>query len=138
NAIVRAIVATSAGQDKDLLPQATELYKAPFLQTVDMPWVEERRGQLRLLYAQALISMARLHKRRNELDHALGYFVRALKETPEREDIHREVMTIYLKQGMYEDARRQFRTLEKILHETLGIGPSRETRDLFDTISQRG
>jgi DNA-binding SARP family transcriptional activator len=103
-----------------------------------MPWVVDRRDQLRLLYAQALISMARLHKRRSELDHALGYFIRALKETPEREDIHREVMTIYLKQGMLEDARRQYHTLEKILHETLGIGASRETRDLFDLINQRG
>src|SRR5690606_6715355 len=138
NAIVRAIVATSAGQDKDLLPQATELYKAPFLQTVDMPWVEERRDQLRLLYAQALISMARLHKRRNELDHALGYFIRALKETPEREDIHREVMMIYLKQEMFEDARRQYQALDTILRQTLGIGPSRETRELYEVISAHG
>lgn len=138
DAIERSMIATSDDQEKLLLTEAIELYKAPMLQTVDMPWVTARRDELRLLYAQALISMARLHKRRNELDHALGYFIRALKETPEREDIHREVMTIYLKQGMHEDARRQFRTLEKILHETLGIGPSHETRDLYDTISQRG
>jgi two-component SAPR family response regulator len=138
DAIERAMVATSDDQEKNLLTAAIELYKAPFLQTVDMPWVEERRDQLRLLYAQALISMARLHKRRNELDHALGYFIRALKETPEREDIHREVMMIYLKQEMFEDARRQYQALDTILRETLGIGPSRETRELYEVISARG
>lgn len=138
DAIERAMVTTSDDQEKNLLTAAIELYKAPFLQTVDMPWVEERRDQLRLLYAQALISMARLHKRRNELDHALGYFIRALKETPEREDIHREVMMIYLKQEMFEDARRQYQALDTILRETLGIGPSRETRELYEVISARG
>ncbi|MAS32449.1 MAG: hypothetical protein CL610_00495 [Anaerolineaceae bacterium] len=137
DSIDRAMIATSDEQEKALLAEAIELYKAPYLQTVDMPWVVERRDQLRQLYAQTLISMARLHKRRNELDHALGYFIRALKETPEREDIHREVMTIYLKQEMFQDARRQYRTLEKILQETLGIGPSRETRELFDLIAAR-
>ncbi|HLV35416.1 MAG TPA: bacterial transcriptional activator domain-containing protein [Spirillospora sp.] len=138
DAIERAMVATNDDQEKNLLTQAIELYKAPFLQTVDMPWVEERRDQLRLLYAQALISMARLHKRRNELDHALGYFIRALKETPEREDIHREVMMIYLKQEMFEDARRQYQALDTILRQTLGIGPSRETRELYEVISAHG
>lgn len=137
DAIERSMVANSDQQEKMLLTEAIELYKAPLLQTVDMPWVVERRDQLRQLYAQALISMARLHKRRSELDHALGYFIRALKETPEREDIHREVMTIYLKQDMLEDARRQYHTLEKTLRETLGIPPSRETRDLYDMINQR-
>ncbi len=138
DAIERAMVATSDEQEKSLLTEAIELYKAPFLQTVEMPWVEERRDQLRQLYSQALISMARLHKRRNELDHALGFFIRALKETPEREDIHREVMTIYLKLEMFEDARWQYQTLETILREKLGIGPSRETRELYEVISARG
>ncbi|MBZ0302716.1 MAG: bacterial transcriptional activator domain-containing protein [Anaerolineae bacterium] len=135
SAIERAMVAMSDEQEKTLLVEAIELYKAPFIQTVEMPWVVERRDQLRQLYAQALISMARLHKRRNELDHALGFFIRALKETPEREDIHREVMSIYLKQDMIEDAQRQYQSLEKILHDSLNIGPSRETRELYEVIS---
>ncbi len=138
DAIDRAMVSMNDDQEKALLSEAIELYKAPYLQTVSMPWVEERRDQLRQLYAQALINMARLHKRRDDLDHALGYFIRALKETPEREDVHREVMTIYLKQEMYEDARRQYHTLERILKETLGIGPSRETQQLYDLVSMRG
>jgi DNA-binding SARP family transcriptional activator len=132
SAIEQAMVATRDEQEKNLLTQAIELYRGPFLQTVDMPWVVERRDQLRQLYSQALISMARLHKRRHELDHALGFFARALRETPEREDIHREVMNIYLKQGMAEDARRQYQNLERTLKETLNITPSRETRELYD------
>lgn len=138
DAIERAMVATSDSQEQALLTQAIELYKEPYLQTVRMNWVGERRDHLQSLYAQALISMARLNKRNHELPHALGYFARALKETPEREDIHREVMTIYMQLNMYDDARRQYHTLERILEETLGIGPSPETRELYTVISAGG
>jgi DNA-binding SARP family transcriptional activator len=100
-----------------------------------MDWTNERRDHLRQLQSQALISLARLHKRNNEWQHALGYFTRALFETPEREDIHREVMNIYLQQEMYLDAQQQYLTLEQILDETLGIQPSRETRDLYDLVT---
>jgi DNA-binding SARP family transcriptional activator len=137
DAIDQAMVATSDEKEKALLTQAIELYKSPFLTTVDMQWVQDRREQLRQLYAQALISMARLHKRHQELPNALGFFIRALKETPEREDIHREVMNIYLQQDMVQDAIRQYQTLEKILKDELGIKPAHETRDLFETIKTR-
>jgi two-component SAPR family response regulator len=134
DAIERSMVAMTDDKEKALLTAAIELYKAPFLQTVRMPWAVDRRDHLRQLYAQALISMARLHKRNQEWPHALGFFIRALKETPQREDIHREVMNIYLEQGMVEDARWQYHTLETILRETLGIGTSRESRELYDQI----
>jgi DNA-binding SARP family transcriptional activator len=137
DAIERSMIASDDRKEEELLSQAIELYKAPFLQTVSMQWTSERRDQLRQLYAQALISMARINKRRENFHHALGFFVRALKETPEREDIHREVMSIYLKLDMVEDALMQYRTLEQILSDTLGIGPSRESRELYTLIETR-
>jgi two-component SAPR family response regulator len=133
-AIERAMVTGDEREEHELLTQAIDLYKAPFLQTVSMRWTEERRDQLRQLYSQALISMARIHKRRDDLAGALGYFVRSLRETPEREDIHREVMSIYVKMDRPEDARMQYQALERILNETLGITPSRESREMYELI----
>ena len=133
--IERAMTATDDQQEADLLTRAIELYKSPFLDTVHMDWANNRRDQLRQLYAQALISMGRLHKRQNNLRPALGYFTRALGETPEREDIHREVMNLYLKLDMVDDALMQYRNLEQQLRDTLSINPSRETRELFEMIS---
>jgi two-component SAPR family response regulator len=133
-AIERSMAARSEREEEALLKQAVELYKAPFLETVDMPWVVERREHLRQLNAQALIGLGRINKRRENYQEALGYYIRALGETPEREDIHREVMAIYLKLGMVEDARMQYERLAQILHETLGIAPSRETRELYEMI----
>jgi two-component SAPR family response regulator len=133
-AIERSMIASTDRQEEDLLMQAIELYKAPFLQTVNMDWSLGRRDQLRQLYAQALIGVGRIHKRREAPQRALGFFLRALKETPEREDIHREVMNLYLKLGMPDDAKMQYKSLQQILHETLGIEPSRETKDLLALI----
>lgn len=134
HAVEQAFMIADDDKEAELLSNAIEMYKAPFLQTVEMVWVEDRREQLKQLYAQALIGMGRISKRRDDLEHALGFFIRSLKETPEREDIHREVMNIYIKRGMAEDARHQYEILEKTLRTTLNIGPSRETRDLLESI----
>ncbi len=136
-AIEKAMIASSDEQEEKMLSLAIELYKAPFLQTVHMDWANDRRDHLRQLYAQALISMGRLYKRRQELDKSLGFFARSIRETPEREDIHREIMTIYLNMDQVNDAVMQYQALETILRDTLGIGPSRETRELYDIIKAK-
>ncbi|MBC7810240.1 MAG: hypothetical protein H7175_03795 [Burkholderiales bacterium] len=132
--VERAFMVGNDEEETKLLSRAIELYKAPFLQMVEMDWVVDRREQLKNMYAQSLIGMARICKRRNDFDSALGFFVRALKETSEREDIHREVMSIYLKQGRVEDARMQYQNLSQTLNQKLNIGPSRESRELYDLI----
>lgn len=133
-AIERALIASTPREEEELYRHAIDLYKAPFLQTINMKWVAERRDSLQQLYAQALIGMGRIHKSREEYREALGYFTRTLKETPEREDIHREVMSIYIKLGMPDDARQQFQKLEKVLHETLKIKPAKESREILNLI----
>lgn len=133
-AIERALIAESEREEEALYKRAIDLYKAAFLQTVNMSWVEERRDYLRQLYAQALLGMGRICKNRKEFDRALGFFTRAVREMPEREDIHREVMSMYINLGKPEEARLQYQRLEKMLHDTLGINPSKETRELLNLI----
>ncbi len=133
-AIERAMITADEEEEERLLLQAVESYRADYLQDGDMPWMKERREQLLQLNAQALISMGRINKRRGDDNAALGYFIRALKETPGREDIHREVMNIYLRLGRAQDGRDQYNTLVNYLHTNLNIGPSRETKDLYQLI----
>ena len=136
-AMDKALVASSDKEEAALLTRAIDLYKGSFLQTIKMDWVEERRKVLRDLYTQALIGMGRIHQRQGDEHRALGFFTRALKETPEREDIHRQVMELYQAQGLLDDAIIQYRKLEQVLRETLKIAPSRETRDLYEQIDAK-
>lgn len=137
-AVERATIAGNEVEEEALLRRAIDIYKAPMLQTINMTWVEERREQLRMLNAQALIGMGRLCKKRREFEQSLGFFIRALKEVPDREDVHRSVMTIYAELDRFDDARDQYRRLEHMLKDTLGIEPSKETKTLLESINQRG
>lgn len=134
-AVERATTTMDKREEERLYRRAVDLYKAPFLETVTMPWVEERREHLRNLYAQALIGLGRIKQTNDLLEEAIGFYIRALKETPTREDIHREVMNLYVKMNMPEDARKQYNHLVKLLRETLSITPSQETRDLYESIA---
>ncbi len=136
-AIDKALVAGSEKEEVALLSRAIDIYKAPFLQTIEMKWVVERRDSLRQMYAQALIGMGRIYQRKNEEQRAIGFFTRALKETPQREDIHRQVMNLYMNMGMLEDAAIQYRKLEQVLNDTLKIAPGRETRELYEALEAK-
>lgn len=136
-AVDKALVANSEKEEIALLSRAIDIYKAPFLQTIEMNWVVERRDTLRQLYAQALIGMARIYNRHGDDQRAIGFFTRALKEVPEREDIHRQLMNLYLKMAMPDDALMQYRKLEQILSDMLRISPSRETREVYEQIEAK-
>ncbi len=132
--VERAMISADENQEEDLLLRAVECYKSPFLEDTDMPWIEQRREQLRLLNSQALISLGRIYKRRGDTDQSLGFFTRSLAHTPEREDIHREIMNIYLKLQRKQDAVLQYRQLAETLKTSYNINPSRETQDLYHII----
>ncbi len=115
--------------------RAIEIYKAPFLHPLRLPWVEARRNQLKSLFAEALIGMARLKTDQRLWEEALGYYARALKEAPQREDIHRGAMRMYINLGRNADARQQYALLERLLKRTLGVKPSSETQTLLDQLN---
>ena len=121
-------------ESERLFRQAIDLYKAPFLETMKLAWVKERRSQLQMLYSYALISLARIHLARGEKEEALGLFIRGLKEAPDREDIHREVIQLYIDFDMPADARKQYKRMETILKKRLKMKPSQKTLELYETI----
>jgi two-component SAPR family response regulator len=130
----QSMVVNNVDEEEKLLQQAIDLYRGPFLQDGKMDWMDTRRDELKYLYAQALIGIGRIRKNQGKKMVALGFFIRALKEIPEREDVHREVMQIYTEAGMYQDALEQYQILARTLDRTLGVSPSRETRSLHDLI----
>ena len=129
-----ALLSKDAHERELLYLRAIEIYKAPFLHPLRLPWVEARRDQLKSLYAEALIGMARLKTEHGAWEQALGYFARALRQAPQREDIHRGAMQMYFNLGRNADARQQYIRLERLLKRTLGLKPSRETQALLEQL----
>ena len=130
-----ALLSNDPHERELLYRHAIAIYKAPFLHPVKLPWVEARRNQMKSLFAEALIGMARLKTDQGSWEEALGFYARALKEVPQREDIHRGAMQMYIKLGRNADAQQQFTLLERLLKRKLGVKPSGETQELLKLIN---
>lgn len=120
--------------DPNVWYSAIRLYRTPFLYKNDMPWVAKRREHLRLAYAEALIGIARLYRTQNDTERSIHFYLRAMREVPQREDIHRELMSLYSSRGEINKAIAQYEKLSDILRRTLGISPSKATQNLYNKI----
>lgn len=129
-----AMLSSDPHQRELLYGHAIEIYKAPFLHPVKLPWVVARRKQLQAMHAEALIGMARAKRDAGAWEEALGYYARALKEVPQREDIHRGAMQMYINLGRNADAAQQYNVLERLLKRKLSVKPSRETQALLSQL----
>ncbi len=119
----------------ELFRHALDLYAGPFLQSVDIPWAQARRATLQRRYLEALIGLGRGHQARMEHEAALPYFLRAIESAPEREDIRREVMTLYQRLGQPEKAIEQYHALRQHLQDTLAISPSPQTEAAYQQLT---
>jgi DNA-binding SARP family transcriptional activator len=120
--------------DPQVWYSAIKLYRTPFLYKNDMAWVVKRREQLRLAYAEALIGIARLYRTQNDTERSIHFYLRAMREVPQREDIHRELMSLYSLRGEITKAIAQYEKLSDILRRTLGIQPSKATQAMYNKI----
>ncbi len=131
--------ALMAGRDEDnpnrmaAWQKAVELYRGPFLQGHNDPWIVERRRDFQAGYLEALSEMARARLAEDRPEHALGLFQRALNEDSTREDIHREVMRLYAQMGRRSEAAAHFQRLVEEL-DRVGRKPEDETQRLYAEI----
>src|SRR5690606_39065220 len=58
--------------------RAIQIYRHPYLEGLNMPWMLEKREKLRNGFVQALIGLGRMHRQLGERERALGYFLRAV------------------------------------------------------------
>ncbi len=134
-AIEGALLATDPRQKQMLFSQAIDIYKAPFLYPLKLPWILSRRKQLQTMYGEALAGMARLKVEDEAWDVALGYYTRALRELPQREDFHRGAMQMYINLGRNADAVEHYGILERSLKRKLGVAPSPATSALVKALA---
>jgi len=94
-------------------------------------WATDRARRLEHEYAAMLETAAR--SAGTEPLRALQLYERLLQLDELREDIHREVIRLYVTMGRQSEARRQYRLLAQLLDRELGAPPDPELRKLLDS-----
>lgn len=113
-----------------LYKQAITLYRGPFLSTQSQPWVQEQRRELQQLFGEALVGAGMLSQELGHKDEALGYYQWAVGVMPEREDVVRAIMSLYMDRGDCGKALDAYHSFETWVSQNLDLHPSAETEAL--------
>lgn len=112
---------------------AIDLYRGPFLQGHDEPWIRERRAHYRAGYVEALSCTAEIWERRDRPEHSLALYQRALAEDTRNEALHRQIMRLYARLGRRSEAAAQYQALVSELQQ-YQLQPETETQALYESI----
>lgn len=115
--------------------RAIDAYRGEFLQGHLDEWVIQRRADFRAGHVQALSELGRIRAGEGQHEEALGLYLRAVRETPNREDLHREAMRQYAQLGRRAEAAEHYNTLRNMLHSQFGVEPAPETQALFQQVT---
>jgi ATP/maltotriose-dependent transcriptional regulator MalT/two-component SAPR family response regulator len=122
-------------QARDLWERAVELCTGDFLPEVDRAWCVPKREEIRETYVEALIELGRCCGAHDQFEEAVDWYRRALEEDELREDVHRRIMRAYVELGRRSEALAQYRECREILRRELDVGPSRETKRLYQEVA---
>lgn len=109
---------------------AVACYTGDLLEGFYDDWALRERERLRVLYLDCLGTLLRGYSDTGALDPALRCGRQILVMDPLREDIHREVIRLHVRNGHRALALKQYECCRAALEEELGVAPMEETRAL--------
>ncbi len=120
-----------------LLEEAITLYRGDLLDGYYDEWVLRERERLHLLYLRTLSRLMHYYGQHDELEKGIRYGQRLLAVDPLREQIHRELMLLFIQKGERRLAVQQYEHCRRALADELGIVPMQETAALYEQLMGR-
>jgi DNA-binding SARP family transcriptional activator len=120
------------------LSEGLDLYTGDLLESVYEDWALRAREQKRLLYLNGLEYMLRYYQYHRNFSKGLECGNRILAIDPQREEIHRDMMQLYIDSGKRSMAARQYEICRQGLLKELGIEPMYETQALYAQVVNGG
>jgi len=124
----------SPPQQAELYRQAVTYYRADLLTECYEDWCLIERERLHCLYLRALGRLFAYYSASGEHDAAVDCARRILAGDPLREEVHRDLIKLYLAARQPGAAMRQYRACEGIIKRELGTEPMPETQALLSRI----
>lgn len=122
----------AAAQER--LRRGVALYTGDLLPGVQDDWVLREREKLRRHQLNALWQLVQLDERAGDAAGAIRWAEAIVEIDDLREDMHRELMRLYLRGGQRALALRQYERCRAILRRQLAIEPMPETVALYQQI----
>ena len=122
---------SNADQQAALYSQAVTFYGGDLLADCYEEWCISERERLQCLYLRALGQLLKYHSRRECTESAIDCARRILVADSLREEVHRELIQLYLASGQPASALRQYRVCEELLQRELAVAPMPETQALL-------
>ncbi len=118
------------------LKKAIQNYKGEYLSEVEEIWAITDRQRYYQMYVDALMRLAHLYMDRKAYKTSLRYCFQALSEDACLEDAHRLAMRIHAATGNRAAIVRQYERCRVALIEEINAPPSKQTRELYETLIQ--
>ena len=123
---------------KEEYEKALACYQGDFLPLENsLPGVDRRRDELKKIFIDTLLRLARLAEEQGTLKKAAAYCQRILEADPLHEEACRNYMQLCLMTANYNDALKAFGTLKKNLQKELKSPPDPRTLDLYNQVRTR-
>jgi len=119
------------------LESALHLYQGELLEGFYDEWALRERERLRTLFVQGQIHLLHHYTHHAAWEQGLACAPNILNLEPLREEIHREMMRLYFKNGQRALALRQYEKCCETLASELEVLPMEETQILYAQISQK-
>jgi DNA-binding SARP family transcriptional activator len=126
--------AATEAEQVTMYEQAISFYRGDLLPDCYEDWCLVERERLQALYVRALTRLMTHYAARSEHEQAIEAGRRILGCDPLQEEVHRDLIRLYLDLGQPAQSLRQYRTCEELLQRELAIRPAPETRSLLGRI----
>jgi DNA-binding SARP family transcriptional activator len=127
-------VAALGGDDVARLQGALQLYTRDLLEGFYDDWVLRERERLRTVYLKGLAHLMHYYRAQQAFEDSARYAEQILGLDPLREEVHRELMALYVAGRQRTLAVRQYEKCCDILARELGVAPMPETQALYEHI----
>jgi DNA-binding SARP family transcriptional activator len=121
--------------DIDGLERGVRLYKADLLAELSDDWALRARELYRRHFLNALYRLMQIATVRRQYVDGIAHAQRILDHDALREDVHRDLMELFVASGRRALALRQFERCRELLRRELAIQPMRETQALYRRIA---
>ena len=133
-------------EDEADLQRAMDLYRGELLdgfvsvrESGFEDWLLGEQGRLHELAVRAADRLLRLHVATASPERTIVIARKLLALDPLREDVHRTIMRLYMRQGRWGPALRQYELCRNLVRRHLNVEPEAETRQIYlEVLARRG